>query len=264
MPAYDPPDSLLDSWFADLEKWDRESIDGATVSVRTVHYGDHQDQVADVWQPVGNATGRVVVSIHGGFFAEEYKREIHTPLSRALACRGFTVWNVEYRRAAPGHGGFRETTDDIRRAVTFAAASESSRVALVGHSAGGYLAEWASALEPVDLVVTLAAVTDLEDSARSGDDDGAVSTWLRASPDHSPEIYKASRLRRKWPTGARHVMLHGTHDQTVPATQSRRYAAAALTAGEDVTLTVLAETGHYAFIDPRQPAFQCVVHALAP
>ncbi|MCD4851915.1 alpha/beta hydrolase [Arthrobacter sp. AK01] len=264
MSALDPSEDLLSDWFADLEDWDRNHSDGPEVSVRTVPYGDLPDQVADVWQLVDEASDRIVVSIHGGFFSEEYRREIHTPLSRALARRGFTVWNIEYRRAPPGHGGFRETTDDVRRAVAFVASAESSRVAVIGHSAGGYLAEWVSALEPVDLVVAMAAVTDLEASTRSGADDGAISTWLGAAPDHRPEIYEASRLQHQWPTNARHVLLHGTHDRAVPAAQSRCHAAAALAAGEDVSLTTLTKTGHYAFIDPRQPAFECAAQALAP
>ena len=262
--AYDPSDEDLGKWFEELYAWDeREDTPGPVLGHRTVSYGNSDDQTIDVWTPDQVRSELVVVTIHGGFFAEEYTREVNAPLSRAIARRGYEVWNIEYRRARPGSGGFTQTTSDVRSAVELAAASRPGRLAIVGHSAGGYLAEWSAALDVVDLVIVVGGVTDLEDSARSGRDEGSIAAWLGGAPGMAPARYAEARLQPRLPAHARHVLLHGAEDQTVPLAQSCSYAAAIALAGEDVSLHVLPETGHYAFIDPREPAFERLVDVLA-
>lgn len=262
--TYDPADEQLEQWFEELYAWDKgEGDDGQALSHRIVSYGYSHDQVIDVWTPDHLTADLTVVSIHGGFFAEQYTRVVNAPLARALARSGFEVWNIEYRRADPGTGGFLETTSDVRSAVELAASSRPGRLAVVGHSAGGFLAEWSAALDVVDLVVLLSGVTDLEDSARSGHDEGTIAAWLGGTPDIATDRYVQARLHRRLPAQARHVLLHGAEDQTVSPTQSRSYAATIALSGDDVSLDVLAQTGHYALIDPREPAFHSVVRILA-
>ena len=102
-------------------------------------------------------------------------------------------------------------------------------------------------------------MTDLEDSARSGRDEGSIAAWLGGTPDISTECYAQARLQRRLPAQARHVLLHGAEDRTVSPTQSRSYAATIALSGDDVSLDVLAETGHYALIDPRDQHSDSVV-----
>jgi acetyl esterase/lipase len=217
--------------------------------------------VVEFWRPRADGNGLSVVSLHGGYFKPEYTRALHAPIARELAQRGFAVWNVEYRRAP--EAGLAETTADVRTAVDFVSAeSASARLAVFGHSAGGYLAAWVASHPAVDLVVPLGPVTDLVDTVRSGCDGGAVTAWLGASPETSPELYAEGDLRRRWPTGATQVLVHGVYDETVPISQSRAYVAAAVEAAERCVLHELAGTGHYAFLDPRQPAFEVLLREL--
>jgi acetyl esterase/lipase len=248
----------LVAWLMDLRAWD---ADRATASAPvTVAYGDHPDQVADLWLPADVEDPPVVVSVHGGYFMAPYRRDLHLPIARELVRRGFAVWNVEYRRTGTG-GGLEETTDDVWAAVD-ALPLPARRVAVFGHSAGGYLAEWLAAHPRVDLVVPLAGALDLAGVVRAGWDGGAVAEWLGARPEEDPDRYAAADLRRRLPTGASRVLIHGTADTTVGVVQSREFAVAAATAGDRTDLVELAGEGHYAFLDPRQRAFEALYEVL--
>jgi dipeptidyl aminopeptidase/acylaminoacyl peptidase len=58
------------------------------------------------------------------------------------------------------------------------------------------------------------------------------------------------------------VLIHGTADTTVGVEQSRAFAEAAATAGDPTDLIELEGEGHYAFLDPRQPAFETLCTVL--
>jgi acetyl esterase/lipase len=224
----------------------------------THSYGPHPDQVADLWLPEGVENPPVVVSVHGGYFADEYRRDLHDAIAGELARRGFGVWNVEYRRA--GTGRLTETTDDVWAAVD--AAPGSGPVAVFGHSAGGYLTEWVASHPRVEHVVPLAAALDLAGVVRAGWDSGAVADWLGAGPDEDPAIYAASDLYRRLPARVSRVLIHGTADPTVGIEQSRAFAAAASAAGDPTELVELEGVGHMEFLEPREPAFEALYRAL--
>jgi acetyl esterase/lipase len=258
----DPPDDALDGWFDEMLAWDRDRGD-LCPPPRRLSYGPSPEQVADLWLPDGTGGAPVVVSIHGGYFAEPYRRDLHNPIVRELVHRGFAVWNVEYRRA--GTGRFAETTGDVWAAVDALLGQlqpSPGRLAVFGHSAGGYLAEWLAAHPAVDLVVPLAAASDLAGVVRAGWDDGAVTDWLGAGPDDDPGLYRSTDLGARLPGGAAHVLVHGTADQVVGVEQSRRLAAIIRTSGDPVTLVELDGAGHYGFLDPREPAFGVLVSHL--
>jgi len=229
----------------------------------TIAYGPHPDQVADLRLPDGVVDPPAVVSLHGGYFADEYRRDLHEPIAGELVRRGFAVWNVEYRRA--GAGRLRETTDDVWAAVDALDAVPglvAEHVAVFGHSAGGYLTEWLAPHPRVELVVPLAAATDLAGVVRAGWDGGAVADWLGAGPDDDPALYAAADLYRRLPTGTARVLIHGTADVTVGVEQSRSFAAAASGLGDRTELVELEGVGHFEFLDPATPAFEALYQAL--
>jgi dipeptidyl aminopeptidase/acylaminoacyl peptidase len=253
----------LASWLMGLRSWDAGR--GVDSSPATVAYGEHPDQVADLWLPPENALPDVglpplVVSIHGGYFMAPYRRDLHLPIVHELVLRGFAVWNVEYRRTGTG-GGLQETTADVWAAVD-ALPPTAGQVAVFGHSAGGYLAETLATHPRVDLVVPLAGVMDLAGVVRAGWDGGAVTEWLGTGPGEAPDTYAAADLLHRLPTGTARVLIHGTADTTVGVEQSRTFAAAAAAAGDPTDLIELEGEGHYAFLDPRQPAFETLCSVL--
>ena len=150
----------------------------------------------------------------------------------------------------------------VERRVIECSERSGRRVAVLGHSAGGYLAETLATHPRVDLVVPLAGALDLAGVVRAGWDGGAVAEWLGAGPDQEPDRYAATDLLPRLPTGTTRVLIHGSADATVGVEQSRAFAAAAAAAGDLTDLIELEGEGHYAFLDPRQPAFETLCSVL--
>ena len=255
-------------------------------SVLEIPYGDGPDQVGDLRLPEGSGLAAVVVLIHGGFWQEPFKRDLMDGLALDLTRRGFATWNLEYRRVGASGGGWPQTATDVASGIDHLAALAStypldlSRVALVGHSAGGHLALWAGArqrpprggpgagpqLSPT-YVVSLAGVADLEEADRMGLGGGAVASFLGPSRDRTA-IYPEASPRALVPLGVPQLVVHGAADRIVPITQSERYAAAARTAGDDVELLLIPEAGHFDLIEPSTPAWSAtaarLIDRLAP
>ena len=70
-----------------------------------LRYGEHRDQVAELFLPAGEPRG-VVVTLHGGWWqARRTRTKLYTrPLALDLVRHGFAVVNAEYRRVGGGGG----------------------------------------------------------------------------------------------------------------------------------------------------------------
>src|SRR3712207_1069833 len=149
----------------------------APVAPERVPYGDDPAQWADLYRAEGASRG-VVVVIHGGFWRARYDATLGVPLAVDLAARGWTAWNLEYRRVGTdtgGGGGWPATCDDIAAGIDRLAdvpdLDLSGPVVTLGHSAGGHLATWAASRSRSDrwrpvrvavtAVVSQAGVLDL-------------------------------------------------------------------------------------------------------
>lgn len=238
-------------------------------------YGEDPSQFAELYRP-GSAGARagVVVVIHGGFWRSRYDLSLGRPLAADLAARGWTAWNLEYRRVGNG-GGWPQTCYDVAAAIDLLddLDVDTSRVVAVGHSAGGHLAVWAAgrsalpAATPgaaprvaVTAAVAQAGVLDLGTAASSGVGNGAVVDFLGAPSAHS-ERYTAADPMAHLPLPVPVLCVHARRDDTVPYAQSSGYVAAATAAGANAVLTEAAGD-HYSLIDPRSPDWQLVVRAL--
>ena len=210
-------------------------------------YGEHSSQFCELYEAPG-ATD-VAVLVHGGFWRARYGLDQQRDLAADLVARGWSVWNVEYRRLGDG-GGWPETYDDVRAAIA-ALPVPAERVVAIGHSAGGHLAVRAAADVPLSGVVSQAGALNLYELWRRGTSDHVVRQFLGGSPDEVPDRYDAATPR---PPDVPLLLVHGALDEDVPVEISRAYGA-----GE---LVVIEDEGHMEHLDPASRCWRAVTEWL--
>jgi acetyl esterase/lipase len=237
-------------------------------------YGPHPAQYGELWLP-GGAAATTVVIVHGGFWRVRYDLSLGRPLAADLARRGYAVWNLEYRRVGAG-GGWPATFDDIAAGIDLLAdlPAGTSRVAAIGHSAGGQLAAWAAGrarlppgtpgAEPrvaLTAVVAQAGVMALADCARDGTGGTAALDLMGGGPEELPERYRLADPMAALPLETPVLCVHSRTDGNVPFRYSERYVQAAADAGG---IAYLRETrgDHFTLIDPGSPDWQAVTGVL--
>lgn len=244
----------------------------------THSYGSDRSQVAELFLPGGTGPHPVAVVVHGGYWRARYDRSLMTELCVDLAERGWAAWNLEYRRVGAG-GGWPETFLDVAAGVDALAGSgaplDLSRVAAVGHSAGGQLAAWAAARPRlpagavgaaprvrVRALVSQAGVLDLR-LAATLEPSAEPTRGLLGDPERNADAYAHASPREHLPLGVPQLLLHGDRDNTVSMRIAQSYAERARETGDDVALVVLPETGHFEHIDPRSDAWHVACEWLA-
>ncbi|MEO6318486.1 MAG: alpha/beta fold hydrolase [Acidimicrobiales bacterium] len=246
-------------------------------TVETVRYGDEAPQHLELTRPADVAVPPVVVLVHGGFWSAQYDLTLMQPLVPSLVGEGWAVANIEYRSVPVRGSGWPGTFEDAAAAVDVLAAQDGldlTRVIALGHSAGGHLAVWlasrgrlpegAPGRDPKVVLtgaISQAGVLDLVAGADQRLGGGAVQSLLGGDPAAVPDRYSAGSPSALVPIGVPVELFHGSADRHVPIDQSRRYAGAALTAGDPVTFTEV-PGDHFAIIDPTTEAWAaCVVAA---
>ena len=246
----------------------------------TFTYGDDANQFVELYLPQNEGLHPVVVLVHGGCWREKYSAKPLGGICRALTEAGFAVWNIEYRRNGNG-GGYPQTlldvsqaTDLLRSAVT-EHALDLSRVITMGHSAGGQLALWLAArgrLAPTSPVYTpnplavrgvvcLAGVIDLIAAVPQGLCEGSLTVIMGGTPDEVPDHYQNASPKELLPLGVKQIHIVGDADEEILANVLSYYEAAQ-SAGDDVTLTIAPESGHFELVVATTPAWNIVRDAL--
>ena len=222
----------------------------------------------DLFLPAGPGPHPVAFVLHGGFWKARYKRGLMADLCVDLAGRGWAAANVEYRRVGRlrgGGGGVPQTLEDVAAALDHLAAVDApldlTRVVSIGHSAGGHLALWVAAPRAGAVVrcagaIGQGAVSDLERAAELGLGSGAVERFCGGTREQVPERYRAASPAALLPLGVPQLLVHGERDDIVPASMSVDYAAAARAGGDDVTLALRPQDGHFEMIDPASGAWE--------
>src|SRR5690349_14071705 len=212
-----------------------------------VAYGPDPAQFLELTLPEGEGPAPVAVVLHGGFWRAAYGVELARPLAAELAAAGWAAVAVEYRRVGNG-GGWPQTCADVAAALDALPDLAPGRLDLgelvvIGHSAGGHLAAWAAGRSRlpagapgaaprvrVTAAVLQAGVLDLRLAHEQRLGAGAVRDFLGAEPADVP----AADPVRLLPTGAACLCVHAGEDDTVPLSQSERFAQAAAAAGDSV------------------------------
>lgn len=246
----------------------------------TIHYyGPDPAQFAELWLPRARTRqpGTVVI-IHGGFWRAQFDLSLGRPLAADLAARGYAAWNLEYRRV-PAGGGWPETFTDVADGIDLLATLpvDTSRVVVVGHSAGGHLATWTAGraklppgtpgssdggpFVPVTGVVSQAGVLAFANCARDRTGDTAALDLMGGGPDDLPGEYLLADPLAAVPVPATVLCLHSRADNWVPFAYSKRYVAAAAAAGGHAEL-IETHGDHFTLIDPASPDWGVVISEL--
>jgi acetyl esterase/lipase len=237
-------------------------------------YGPHPDQYAELLHAKGEPLG-VAVVIHGGFWRAAYDASLGREMASDLADRGWSSYNIEYRRVGGG-GGWPTTLQDVADAIDLLSDLDLnlSRVVAIGHSAGGHLAAWAAGRAALPAaapgcsprvaltgVVAQAGVLDLRTGAETGVGGTAIPDLLGGMPGQVPERYAWADPIAAVPLPVPVVCVHSRSDDSVPFAQSEAYVAAARRAGGAAELLEF-DGDHMAHIDPGSTAWDSVVGSL--
>ena len=236
-------------------------------------YGSDRNQFLDLRLPSSREGNKklhpLVINIHGGFWRAQYDL-VHLGHScAALTAAGLATANLEYRRVGNDGGGWPGTFSDIRSAYEFlvqnapAHTLDSSRIVVMGHSAGGQLALCLAAHElGVTRAVSLAGVVDLQRAYQLHLGNNAVVEFLRGTPAEVPDHYREADPMALSIRQARQWLIHGSADDIVPPAFSRDYVASkqklAGKEKQDVHLLEIRGGGHFDLIDPRSKAWKQV------
>ena len=248
---------------------------------RRVGYGPHPDQWIELRMPTASRNpvpGALpvpgVLLVHGGYWRSMWGTDLLDALAIDLAARGYAAGNLEYRR--PDRHGWAATVADVAAGLAALAGVpgvDPGRIGVLGHSAGGQLALRAAAdagtaapagpMAPgVVLAGSLAGVLDLAQGYRRNLSNGAVAAALGGRPDEIPERYAAADPMARLPLRVPQLVVQGGDDDPDLVDIARRYARAALAAGDDVHHLEL-PGDHFAVIDPGSPIWRATAEALA-
>jgi acetyl esterase/lipase len=248
-----------------------------------IRYGDDHAQFVELRFPSGKGPFPLLFVVHGGFWQSVYDLSHTGHLCAAFTSRGIITCSIEYRRIGNKGGGWPGTFQDISLATrnTLQTTSrdprfDQARTAIVGHSAGGHLALWLAGSHRINKgspiyvgpkqVITgaasLAGVCDLRLAWRQKLGHGIVTRLMGGTPEEHPDRYDECSPVELLPTGARHVLVHGTTDNIVPVSQSQTFVDRSQKVGDRGTLVKLENTGHFELIDPESKAWSTVASAV--
>ena len=248
-------------------------------------YGQDVLQFGELRLPAGTDPVALIVFIHGGCWRSQFDLKHVAPAAAALAKEGFATWTIEYRRVGDPGGGWPGTFDDISRAVDHVRALalqfprlDTTRVILMGHSAGGQLALWAASRKqnettgifrsskpplPIVGVLGLAAISDLaEYGAAPGGCNSAVTPLMGGTFATFPDRYHAVSPMDRSPIGVRVGLVHGDADPIVAVEQSRKLIARERAGGASPELTIVPGAGHFELVAPQSEAWAAVMRAV--
>lgn len=219
-------------------------VNRAAMPFETLPYGPHPEQVGDLRRGGDD----LVVLVHGGLWRQVYARDSMEALAVDLGERGFSTWNIEYRRLGNG-GGWPGSGQDVLMALEYTPqlGVDPSRVVILSHSAGSHLAMWAAERStiPVDLHVAMGPLLDL-DAIVDHDDVGAAEAGAMlagGAPTPHPERVETA-------------LVHGVADQIVPLARSVAFAE------ETGCELHQPECDHFGLLNPAKPEWSSILNRI--
>lgn len=254
-----------------------------------LHYGPDASQFGDLWLPPGSAPKPTVAFFHGGWWQSDFDLAYAGEFCSALKAEGIAVWSVEYRRVGRTGGGWPATFQDAAAGFDHLAVLadsyplDRSHVVAMGHSAGGHLAFWLAGrhhIEPASAVyeprprvplrgvmalagaVDLRMTIELSGNSTYAHDQREVYSLMGGPPKEFEDRYRAGNPGDLLPFNVPQMLVQGEDDAQVPPELARRWAERARRQGDDVTVTMIADAGHFDVVDPKSKAWPAVRRAV--
>ena len=244
-------------------------------------FGAAPSQFAELFLPAGAGPFPVVALIHGGCWTVHYGGiQQMRNMAGALIAQGIAVWNIEYRRVDEEGGSYPGMYQDVASALDLLRdvaqqyPLDLQRVVLVGHSAGGHLAQWAASRHrlpvssplyvadplPVPQVISLGGLADLrhEEHLILTSCDRAIGQLTGAASAERPDVFADTSPAELLPCGVRTVLIHGELDVISPLRAGEDYARRARAAGDVAEVVLLPGGSHYDEVAATSPAWQIV------
>lgn len=247
-------------------------------------YGPGPLQRGELRLPAGAGPFPVAVVVHGGCYTAGFETLRGTSaVASALAERGIASWNVEYRQVGDPGGGWPGTFEDLAtaadhlRALAARFPLDLSRVALVGHSAGGHAAAWLAARStakapafaaggapvPARFLAVIDGPVDL--APLVGPDEQicgrpVVVPLLGGTAEAVPDRYRETSVPARLPLGMPQLLVAA---DVLPAPAAEAYAAAARSAGDTVEVMAVNDQGHFGMLVPGRPAWRAIEDRIA-
>ena len=248
-----------------------------------IAYGSDSSQFGELRIPKGKGPFPIIEIVHGGCWLSQYELGYTRAMAAAFVNEGYAVWSIEYRRVGNPGGGWPGTfldvasaTDKLRELARHHPL-DTTRLVVVGHSAGGQLAVWLATRpkiakgsllavpEPMHIggVVSLEGVTDMRAFGEGRTScNAAVARLLGGTPTEYPERYAQLSPIELLPIGVPIRLLNGFFDRIVSHEQAATFAAKARAAGDDIAFTLLEREGHFDVMSPQAPAWAQVLGAV--
>lgn len=249
--------------------------------LRDLEYGRAGDEalLLDLHLPAATGNGKypVVLLIHGGGWTGGDKGGTDrpgsgadiSPLFQALDDSPFLWCSMNYR-LAPAHR-WPACLEDVETAVRWLKlhaaeyGGDPSRLAVIGHSAGGHLAllsgELADRSSKIQAVVGIAPVSDHEqDLPQRGGLSPSLQSLLGLPKEPTPaaleKLRDISPIHHVRPDMPPILIVHGDEDRTVPLAQSLHFCETARGAGVPCDLMIIPAAGHrLADLSQKDPAY---------
>ncbi len=252
-----------------------------------IRYGLHDGDAltGDLYLPQGTSAHPAIVAVHGGGW-QAGSRDIYRYMGPYLAERGYAVFSIDYRLTHDGQNCFPAAIHDVRAAVQWLRSHaadlpiDPTRIALMGDSAGAYLAAmvalagdtaefanayrddpYASVSTAVKAVVGVYGVYDLiaqwEHDLVSRPADNITHNFIGFPPMQDRRAwYAASPIAHATfaASGTACLLAHGTSDDIVDPEQTEAFLRALKQSRFYVRRIVIPSAPHFWMADPVEEA----------
>lgn len=248
------------------------ALSSAALDRQNVEYGraDGVPLLLDFHIPDGNGPFATAILVHGGGFDQGSKSTNVKPLFAPLSHAAFAWFSIDYRLAPKAH--FNDSVDDVNTSIKWVKAHagkyhvDTTRIALIGESAGGYLVNYAGThFTPdtrVDAVVDFYGPSDYADLSilrrehperfnmasinRHASNGGGIHFFGVEQLDDAG----ISKLHSLAPITGVHkgmppfLCIHGTNDDQVTFDQTPAFCTAIKAVGTDCDIITINGGGH--------------------